>query len=330
MRKIKIAQIGLSLNSHSNQIFGSITKQKDIFEVVGYVLPENERERMPHKLNVLDGYTELTLEEVLNDPEIEAVTVETDEVYLSKYAIMAAKAGKHIHVEKPISASLEEFEELVRVVKKTGKVFHTGYMYRYNECVLDVIKKIKNGELGDIISVEAQMNCIHKPELRQWLNTLPGGMMYYLGCHLIDLVLLIMGQPKNIIPFNKRSGMEGVDSLDFGMAVFEYENGVSFVKTTACEIGGYARRQLVVNGTKGTVEIKPFEMYDDSGKHYTGKREYFGRAWKDMGVYTETDMFDRYDGMLAGFASYIRGEKENPYTPDYELELFKTIIKACK
>ena len=71
MRKIKIAQIGINTYSHSNEIFGSICKQSDIFEVVGYVLPENERERILHKVNYYADYKELALDDVLNDPEIE-------------------------------------------------------------------------------------------------------------------------------------------------------------------------------------------------------------------------------------------------------------------
>lgn len=187
MKKIKVAQIGLNLNSHSVQIFNSITKQKDIFEVVGYVLPENEKTRIKNKLYVVDGYKELTIDEVLNNPEIEAVIIETDEIFLTKYALMAARAGKHIHMEKPGGLNPASFEELISIIKNTGKVFHTGYMYRYNPYVIELMKKIKNDELGEIISVEAQMNCILPSSTRQWLEALPGGMMFYLGCHLVDL-----------------------------------------------------------------------------------------------------------------------------------------------
>ena len=82
-------------------------------------------------------------------------------------------------------------------------------------CSPDVMEKIKNGELGEIISVEAQMNCTHPATTRQWLENLPGGMMFYLGCHLIDLILRIQGKPKKIMPLNKCSGLEGVTAKDF-------------------------------------------------------------------------------------------------------------------
>ncbi len=153
-----------------------------------------------------------------------------------------------------------DFEALIQTMKQTGKVFHTGYMYRYNPYIRDLLERIRRGDLGKIISVEAQMNCIHLRQLRQWLGNFPGGMMFYLGCHLVDLILQIQGQPKEIIPLNTTTGCN-TQADDFGMAVFVYENGVSFAKTTALEIGGYARRQLVVTGTEGTVEIRLFYAF---------------------------------------------------------------------
>lgn len=328
MRKIKIAQIGFNENSHSIQIFMSMAKQSDIFEIAGYVMPENERERIPSILKHLEPYKELSLEEVLTDPEIEAVTIETDEIYLTKYAKLAAKHGKKIHMEKPGGTCIEDFRDLIRTVKENNLLFHTGYMYRYNPCVIELMEKIKSGKLGEIISVEAQMNCNHKPEVRQWLENFPGGMMFFLGCHLVDLVLQIKGIPDNVIALNRSTMSDGVTSKDFGMAVFEYENGVSFVKTNANEIGGFNRRQLVVTGTKGTIEIKPFEVCTDDGQ-YTVMKKYEDSDWHTKGESIKTDIYDRYDDMMSSFAQMVRGEKENPWGCDYELILYEHILKAC-
>ena len=328
MRKIKIAQIGVNTNSHSNEIFGSLKKQSDIFEIVGYVLPENERQRLSQKVKELEEYKELTLEEILSNPEIEAVAIETDEIYLTKYALMSAKAGKHIHMEKPGGLSLAYFEKLVSVMEKTGKVFHIGYMYRYNPYVKELLTKIANGELGEIISVEAQMNCFHSSEVRRWLQNFPGGMMFFLGCHLVDLVLQIQGKPERIIPLSKSTGIDDVMAKDYGMAIFEYKNGVSFVKTNAYEFGGFLRRQLVVTGTKGTVELKPLEVCID-GVQYTDKTECYDSDWHKPRDITSSELHNRYDNMMSSFAAMVRGEKQNPYTLDYELQLYRTVLEAC-
>ncbi len=331
MKKIKIAQIGMNTFSHSKEIFLSMKNQSDIFEIVGYVLPENERERLPHKLDALKGYKELTLDEVLNNPEIEAVAIETDEVYITKYALMAAMAGKHIHMEKPGGESLEDFVKLIDVMKQTGKVFHTGYMYRYNPEVIRLLERIKNGELGEIVCIEAQMNSNHSDAQREFLASFKGGIMFFLGCHLIDLILQIQGTPKNIVSFNKRTKKDGIDVVDYSMSIFEYENGVSSAKSCSVEKGGFARRQFVVTGTKGTVQLMPFEMHDGGTVQYTGVTEFLieNPIWMYMGENRKSEFYDRYDGMMQSFAQMVRGEKTNPYTLDYELELFKTILKCC-
>lgn len=329
MKKVRIAQIGTSKHSHGQQCWKSLKNQSDIFDVVGYALPECEEAKFPELMPAYEGYCLMTVKDILNDPTITAVAIETEEKYLTKYALMAAKAGKHIHLEKPGGTDVGPFEELVRVMRETGKVLHLGYMYRYNPFVADLLARIKRGELGQILSVEAQMSCFHKKEVRQWLQELSGGIMFFLGCHLVDLILQIQGKPKKIVPLSKRTNWE-TDALDFGMAIFEYEKGISFAKTTALEIGGYARRQLVVTGTEGTVEIKPLEMFVPGEKmNFTEKTEYFDKAWSDHGVHSQTKRFDRYDGMMAAFAAYVRGETKNPYTLDYELELYKTVLEAC-
>ncbi len=330
MSRVKIALIGYNEFSHAQSIFPTVKSLEDDFEFVGYCLPKNEREKFPHLMNQLEGEKELTLSEILDNPEIEAVVIETEELYLTKYACLAAKAGKHIHMEKPGGVSLSDFENMISEVKRSGKVFHTGYMYRYNPAIMKLMADIKEGKLGDIISVEAQMNCNHMKNIREWLGNFPGGMMFFLGCHLVDLVLSIQGKPENIIPLNKVSGVDGTKSEDFGMAVLEYKNGVSFVKTTAVEVGGFSRRQLVVNGTKKTVEINPLEIHAGGYNQYTRVTERCDpTSWTDKGEATETEVFDRYKSMIESFAKMVKGEKTNPWSCDYELELYKTVLKCC-
>lgn len=333
MRKIKIAQIGTSGNSHGNDIFNTLKYHSDLFEVVGYCMPENEAEKFPAKMADFEGFPELTLDEILSDPTIEAVSIETEEIYLTKYALMAVQAGKHIHMEKPGGIVLADFEKLIAAAQEKGNVLHFGYMYRYNPYIVELIDRVKRGELGQIISVEAQMNCIHPKEVRQWLQNFPGGMMFFLGCHLIDLILTIQGTPDRIIPLNKCSGLDVTDCKDFGMAVFEYKNGVSFAKASAVELGGFARRQLVVTGTKATVELNPLEWYlpnDPTYEYlYTVKTERTNTLWNEPNTSESCDPVNRYRTMMASFAKMVRGEMKNPYSLQYELELYRTTLKAC-
>lgn len=335
MRKIRIAQIGINRYSHAPEIFASLKKHTELFDLAGYCLVEDERETCKAKIEkYMSDSVELTLEEILSDPTIEAVAVETDEIHLLKYAQMAADAGKHIHMEKPGSQNLPAFEKLIETMRKSGKVFHVGYMYRYNPYISEAIRAAKSGEYGHIFSVEAHMSRNDDKATREWFDSFKGGMMFYLGCHLVDLVVQIQGFPTEILPLNTRSGIDGVNTEDYGFAVMKYPNATSFVRMSGTEIRGYDRRQLVICGEKRSTEIKPLEMGGgDPTIPYcqkTAKVECYKNAeGNSVRESSTSEPFGRYTEMLSSFAAMVRGEKENPYTLDYELELFKIILKCC-
>ena len=329
MRKIKVAQIGTSRFSHGNAVFEVLKKHPDVFEILGYAMPEGEKEKFPECIPAFKDYPERTAEDILSDPEIEAVFVETEEIYLTKYAKKVVNAKKHLHMEKPGGLSFPDFAQMIDTAKKNNTLFHTGYMYRYNPMIMRLFERIDKGELGEIVGVEAQMSCYHGGAWRQWMNTFPGcGMLFFLGCHLIDLVFRICGEPQRVIPLTKCSGADGIHAPDFGMAVLEYPNGVSFVKATDIEKGGFKRRRLVVTGTKETVEICPLEWSCPEGQ-ISEQTVYDSTEWATEGKHTKSEPFARYDGMLLAFASYVRGEKENPYSYDYEKELYRLVLTCC-
>lgn len=329
MKKIKVAQIGTSRWSHGSAIWLTLLRHSDMFDVVGYAFPENEREKFPDNMKYFEGHREMTVGEILTDPEIEAVVVETEEIYLTKYAIMVAKAGKHLHMEKPGGTSIDDFKELISLLKEKQLVFSLGYMYRFNPSIVEAVKRAQRGELGEIYAVEAQMSCRHGDELRDWIKVFPGGMTFFLGCHLIDIIYRLQGEPEEIIPFNCSSGFDGVEGKDFGMVVFKYPKGVSYIKTTSCESGGVARRQLAIFGENGTFEVKPLECNVVGDSLYAALHEYFGKTWHVPHTEKKSEVFGRYDKMIENFAEMVRG-KENPYTYDYELKLYELILKCCK
>ena len=334
MKKIRIGQIG-AMHDHAGDLMQTFRKMTDVYDLVGLAVPEGEAVLgNAAGARVYDGVPRMSVEEMLNLPDLDAVAIETGELNLTKYALMAVRQGLAVHMDKPGGTEREDFEQLIAEVKRRGTVFHTGYMYRYNPAVRKLKKEIEAGKLGAVYCVEAHMNCGHGPAKRQWLDRFPGGMMFFLGCHLVDMICYLQGFPDEVIPYNCSTGCDGVTAKDYGFAVLKYQNGVSFAKTCANELGGFMRRQLVVCGEKGTVQLLPFEAPPDEGARtglVTGVRECFDRqgGWFYKGESYQTDLFDRYIPMMQGFASYVRKEETNPFTPDYELEVYKTVLKAC-
>lgn len=333
MKKIKVIQIGIG-HDHAMPILNCMLKQSDIFEVAALAVPESEKKDFADRVKIYQKKLPvMTIDETFAIADIDAAVIETEEENLTKYAYMAAEKGLPVHMDKPGGLNLNEFEKLINLAQENRTVFHIGYMYRYNKSIAEAIRKAKSGELGEVYCVEAHMDCWHIAEKRQWLAHFPGGMTFYLGCHLIDIILQVMGEPEKIIPMNMSTGIDGVTGKDYGFVIFKYKNGVSFAKTCAKELGGFERRQLVICGSKGTIELRPLEEYENEDDLHTGTRfiadDDKGRNWHYIAPVINSGAADRYDGMMSSFAKMVRGEITNPYSYDYELKLYKMLLRSC-
>lgn len=323
MRKIKIGQIGIG-HDHAAPKAKFVGDNTDLFEFVGFTEPD---ERWLKKRGNLPCYKNLRLmsaDELLSYPGLDAVLVENDVPDLEKTARLCIDAGKHIHMDKPAGESFRDYEKLMLDAKAKGLTVQMGYMYRNNRAVMKMLELVKNGSLGDIHDIDSMMSTDHSADFRRPFEEFQGGSMYIYGCHLIDLIVEIMGEPKEIVPFKYKSMKEGVDCYDNDFAVLVYDKGVATVRTSSIEVNGFGRRQFVVCGTKGTVEIKPLEppllseTYAENSKMFSDSREV--TAYPAQG---------RYDSMLRDFAAMVRGEMENPFTYEHDILVHKITLKAC-
>lgn len=334
MKPVKVAQIG-TRHDHAIAAFRSLLKQKEYFDLIGLAESPSPAPNPVVPPSYSEEYAQVpryTVEELLNMDDLEAVVIECEEESATAVALPFAEKGVAVYMDKPGSQDIQLFEKFISVVQEKNLPFQMGYMYRFNPSILHLMKLIEEGALGEIYSVEAHMDCWHAIEKRQWLDKHTGGMMYFLGCHLIDMIYRIMGEPEEVIPMNIPTGLDSVTAEDFGFCALKYKNGVSFAKTCACEVGGFLRRQLVVTGSKGTYEIRPWELPCEGGQRSPSRFTPLTdkvRAWgTDVSEPLDFPPCDRYDNMMKFFAETVRG-KENPYTPDYELKLFRLVMKCC-
>ena len=326
-KKIRIVHYGIG-HDHSPQFLACIKQYPEIFEIVGVCEPNP---KMWDKFDEFDVYKDvprLTEEEIFSLYDIDAAIVEAYDLDLVSYAQKCADRGWHVHMDKAAGADINAYKKLLSTLKHKNLVFQMGYMFRYNYMVKKAIELKEQGVLGEIFNVDAFMNTCHSKDKREWMAELPGGDMLYLGCHMIDLVYLFMGVPNRIIPFNKNTGLDGVNYPDNTCAVFEYDKGVSLIRASAVEVNGFGRRQFVVSGSRGTVEIKPLE-YPTIGRFCTIEEQstYSDKAREEKAPVR--GRWERYDEMMLDFAAYVRGEKQNPYTYEYELRLQRLILAAC-
>lgn len=155
MKKIKIGQIGIGHN-HGEAKMLAVRKFPELFEVVGYAEENEEWVAKRGDLKGYQGLKRLSVDEIIKQSD--AVLVETDVWNLTEIAQKCIDAGKHIHMDKPASGTLEEYKKLLDDAKSKELVVQLGYMYRYNPAVLKCFKHIKNGDLGEIYSINAEMS----------------------------------------------------------------------------------------------------------------------------------------------------------------------------
>lgn len=326
MQRIRVVQIGTA-HDHAGDTMETLRALDDCYDVLGICEPDGEARRVAERRSSFAGIPWLELDEALRlSPD--AVVIETEEKRLVETAQIFAEAGVSVHMDKPGGEDYGAFEHLVNTLKAQNLPFHMGYMYRYNKAVQYCRDLVQSGALGEIFSVEAHMSCWHNAKKRAWLSQFPGGMMFFLGCHLIDLVYMLCGMPKAVHPFNASTHLDGVDSQDYALALLEYERGYSFVRACAAEVEGFSRRQLVVLGSRGTVVIEPLE-------ERTGGANFGQLAPTRVSIQGEKTRtvafaeFGRYMDMMRDFAEIVAGEHENPYDYAYELAVQKLILQAC-
>ena len=319
---IKIGQIGIGHN-HGEAKMLAVRKFPELFEVVGFA---EENEEWIKKRGDLEGYKSLkrySVDELIE--KCDALLIETDVWNLTETAQKCIDAGKHIHMDKPGSGTLEEYKHLLDTAKAKNLVVQLAYMYRYNPAVQKCFELIKDGKLGEIYSINAEMSTSHPKDYKKWLTNFGGGIMYILGCHLIDLIVYILGKPDKITTFLKHTNLDGIDFADNNLAVFEYEKALARVFVSSVEVNGFGRRQLMVSGSKGTVNIYPLERpitmtYSDT--------EIADATYDDRKIFIpfeDNTANGRYDEMMKDFYAYIMGEKENPFTYEHEYAVQKVL-----
>jgi len=329
-KKIRIAVVGVG-HDHAASALDTFWRLSDLYDVAGWCLtPEDDPERAKHAA-IYAKVRQYSYEEVLAMRDLDAVAVECEDNELTRHTIPFAKRGLHVHMDKPGGQDKREFDEMIELFRRSGKQFHTGYMYRYNPALTEAIRLVGDGKLGRVYSVETEMGCYHKDEKRRWLGKFEGGMMNFLGCHLLDVIVRFLGFPDEVIPLSFSTyGGEGAPK-DVGAAVLRYDGALGYAGASARECGGFMRRQIVVRGTEGTIEICPIEYYAD-GKMYADMRVNLlsdrGAEWTSQAPVRTYGPFARYDGMMRDFYECIMG-RQNPFTPEYEQKLHDVVLRAC-
>jgi predicted dehydrogenase len=317
--RIRIGQIG-TRHAHAGGQFAALRNCAD-FEIVGVVEPDEEQRRRAAASGDFSGVNWISEAELLNANGLQAVAVETEVGSLLEHAERVVSAGLHLHLDKPAGESFPKFQRILETAQRKQRLVKMGYMFRFNPAFQLCQEAVKGGWLGKGVSVHAEMSKAIGSAERAKLAAYKGGSMFELGCHIIDAVVGLLGKPERVTPFPRSFPGDGFN--DNMLAVLEYPDAHVTVRSSLMEPDGGTRRQFIVCGDHGSVEIRPLEppamklMLDQArGKYRKGAQE------------VPMEKAPRYAADWTAFAKAIRGEWEWPWKPAHDLAVQETVLRA--
>lgn len=200
-----------------------------------------------------------SLEALLADPEIDAVTVAIPNDVHEEVCIQAMEAGKLTISEKPVTMSTESLERFIAASNRTGSVFTVHQNRRWDEDFRVAEKIVKSGDLGRVFSIQSRVHG-SRGIPGDWRNRKAqgGGMVLDWGVHLLDQMNMMMGKmPKTVYATLSNVTNEEVD--DGFTAMFTFDDGLVFT----VEVGTSNFINLprwYIQGLNGTAEITDWDL----------------------------------------------------------------------
>lgn len=199
--KIRWAVIGAGGIAHRRTIPEGILKEENS-QLVALVDANPKLAEELGKHYQVPSYTEV--EPVLADKDVDAVYIATPVFLHKQHVIAAAKAGKHILCEKPLSLNTEEAAEIAAVVESSGVKFQLGFMMRFHTAHQKIKQLLSEEKLGQPVFGRAQLTCWYPPIEGAWRQDPAlggGGSVVDLASHCVDLLEMLFGPVVKVSAF---------------------------------------------------------------------------------------------------------------------------------
>ena len=131
-------------------------------------------------------------EELVNDPEVQAVYVPLPNHIHLEWVKKSLKAGKHVLCEKPLAMNAKEAEEMFATAKENGVVLMEAYAYLHSPFIFSLQKDIRDGLIGEVDYIDTAFVTQGYKEDFRLHKEFGGGAMYDLGCYCTTMILSIM------------------------------------------------------------------------------------------------------------------------------------------
>jgi predicted dehydrogenase len=182
--------------------------------------------------------THSTLEDLLADGSIDAVLITTPHSLHAEHVAAAARAGKHVFVEKPFTITAESGQQAAETCAKASVVLAVGQNRRFSAAAVEMRRMLDQGEIGTLLHIEGNFS---SPSALNWTKShwranrieSPAGGLAGLGVHIIDLMTWLGGRAKSVVALAKRRALS-VEVEDTTSALMELSSGATAYLGTMC------------------------------------------------------------------------------------------------
>ena len=189
-------------------------------------LDEGRAREIAERYSVPQVYTDYR--DLLARDDIAAVSIATPDFAHRDLAVAAAKAGKHILVEKPLATTVEDANAILEAVEEAGVKLMVDFHNRVNPPFVQARQSVMDGELGDLKYIYARLsNTTFVPrQMLPWADK--SSALWFLASHTFDMSRWLLNDKPVRVYAVSRSGLlrdQGVDTQDFHVAIVEFEKG---------------------------------------------------------------------------------------------------------
>jgi len=199
-------------------------------------------------------------EEMLANEDLDVVTIATESNLHAPIGIAAAKAGKHVMVEKPMAMTLESADELIRTCKEAGVKLAVIHQNRFNKSIKLMHKALEEGRFGNLTHGQATVRWNRDDNYyaqAPWRGTKlqDGGVLMNQSIHNIDLLQWTFGPVESVFGYT-RTAMRKIEMEDIGTAVIKFKSGaLGIIEAASTIYPKNIEETLNVFGETGSVII---------------------------------------------------------------------------
>ena len=199
-------------------------------------------------------------QELIDDPEVEAIYIPLPNTLHYEWTIKALKAKKHVLCEKPLAPTAKEAQEMFDVAKENGVHLMEAFAYQHSPFVKAMKEEVDNGTIGDIRYMEAALitSDYEMSNIRMRRDSL-GGCTYDLGVYPCSLILRMIGKEPEKVQAVSSFSEENIDL--FTTVFMEYEGGVKSHLNCGMVLAtekNSALNRCEIHGTKGSIKATVF------------------------------------------------------------------------